>query len=155
MNQPTDPPTITRKEVSWHATVAAIRARKQAESLGMDPAALAALAHCAAADSDASDLPMITLGTLWAMGETERFIGDICGVSDQLDQILVCHTLLHPEDVLLAALEGDLESIRCGMVATSNEVTALKAAQISNWFNAEMQRVKSITGGQSEDLPKK
>ncbi len=148
-----DKPQITAQEVSWHSTVAAIRARKAATAQGIDPEARAALAHAASEGRDA--MPMISMGTLWAMEAIEPVTAALCGGSRYADQTLVCHTLLEPETVLLSLLAGDLETVQAGMLETALAITAERGQTLDNWFAEEMRRLRHLTGGQADATPKK
>jgi hypothetical protein len=147
-------PTITKKEVSWHATVAAIRARKQAELQGIDPDAKAAFLHAARAEGQVNR-PIISLGTLWAIRETEQFLSEICGTDAELDQVFLAHTLLNAEDVLLLALERNVEALKAGMLASAITIPVRDAVSLVTFFNQEIERVNRMTGGLAEPSAKK
>jgi hypothetical protein len=146
-------PTITRREVSWNGVVAAIRARREAEARGIDPDAKAAVV---AAAMTRPALPPITLGTLWALEETEPLLGELVGSSEWADQSLLSLTLLDPERVLSAALVRDLDGLRVGILETSTAVTPERARALDQHFTAEMLRLKKLAGGSAEEnAPKK
>lgn len=135
-------PEITKREASWLAVTAAIRARKAAEQLGIDPEARAAMIHAASPAH-----PPIVLGTLWAIDESDPHVADLTTGSPYSDQALLCLTLLDPERVLTSLLAGDLHDVRCGIAATSATLTPTQANALERWFGAEMARLKHLAGG--------
>jgi hypothetical protein len=145
-------PIISRRDVSWHATCAAIRARKQAEAAGIDPEAKHALIHAAAA---APAMPPITLGTLWAIEEMDKVEPLLCGQSYQAGQVLQSLTLLDPERVLVSLLADDLADIQAGMLDTAAIVTPEQARDLDRWLSAELARLKHLAGGSATDGPEK
>lgn len=139
-----DKPTITHREVSWNATVAAIRARREAEAQGIDPAAKASLIY---ATTGSPVHPPVTIGTLWAVEAAEPYIPTLTKGHKTGDQALLCHVLLHPEDALLSLLAGDIESLAAGILLTACALPSDDALTIEEHFYAETARLRHLTGG--------
>lgn len=148
-------PVMSRRDVSWHSVCAAMRARREAEQAGIDPVAKLALLGAAADEAGCGRMPAVTLGTLWALEETEGLMGELCGDSGYAEQGLVSLTLLDPERVLLALLAGDLEEVRMGMVETALVVTPARAEALDAHLTAEMRRLKHLAGGGATGPEKK
>lgn len=145
-------PTMTAMELSWHETVAGMRARKEADALGCSPDARAALAFGSVAPHPLR--PIISLGTLWAVEESERVGPQLVGGSEFADKALLTFTLTDPERALTSFLAGDLADIRLGMLAAATR-PASDAIALEQWFAAEMQRLKTLAGGADVTLPGK
>jgi hypothetical protein len=145
-------PTISHREVSWHANVAAIRARKLAESQGIDPAAKDSLIY---ATTGSPLHPPVTLGTLWAIEAAEPYIDPLCKGHKSGEQALLVHTLLHPEDSLLSLLAGDIDSFAAALLLTACEIPPEQALTIEDHFYAETARLRHLTGGHTGAPSKK
>lgn len=146
-------PTITEREVSWHAVCAAIRARKAAEAAGIDPTAREAMAYGGA--MPVADRPPVVLATLWAMEQTEHY-PDLLGPSCMwAEYALLATTLLQPERVLVGLLSGDLADVRQAVVETSASMGPERQRALEKWFTSEMARLSHLAGGLPEEDPAK
>jgi hypothetical protein len=150
-SHPTTPedtrPEMSRQEASWHETIAAMRARKAADAAGVMPEARLGLA-LAAQDPQVpvSDLPPITLGTLWAMEATEPHARALAATAYE-DMALFIACVLHGEAVLLSALQQDWHGVRLAMLAAAAEPVA-RCKRIERHYESEMLALKSMTGGE-------
>lgn len=146
-------PTITEREVSWHAVCASIRARAAAEKGGIDPVAMQAMAYGGA--MPVADRPPIVLATLWAMEQTDHhpdLLGPACVWADHA---LLATTLLQPERVLVSLLAGELDDVRQAVVETSATVGPERHGRLEKWFNSELTRLSHLAGGLPEEDPLK
>lgn len=150
-HSPETKPSITRKEVSWHCVVAAIRARREAEAQGIDPQARTSLAYAASR----SEFPPITLGTLWAIDAVEPYLGTLCGRNHWADQAMLSTVILHPERALMAILSEDIPDLQAAILETATTITPDRSAQLERWYGQEMDRLKHIAGGSAVEAPAK
>lgn len=150
---PQDRPEITSREVSWHATIAAIRARRAAESTSGRPEAITALAHAAAIPASLA-LPCVTIGHLWAFEALEPMLPGL--ITTRLaDVALTAAVLRHGEEALFLALAGDGPGL-AEFLLDAGQLAAEDAIRLDRWFSEEMARLKAITGGaQSEQTLEK
>jgi hypothetical protein len=149
---PDQRPTMSAQEVSWHETIAGIRARKAADSLGCLPAAREAIAFASLPPNPLR--PPITIGTLWAVEESERHGAELTGASEFADRALLAFTVSQPERALASYLIGDLADIRAGMLEAASR-PAEESLAIERWFESEMARLKALAGGADSGLPGK
>jgi hypothetical protein len=151
-NPPTDfRPVMTERELSWHETIAGMRARKEAEATGSPPDARHALVTSAAAEAGkltvaGLTIPALTLGTLWAIEESEGRASVLTGHTRYADLALVSLTLLRPEETLLAFLGGDLAPVKAGMLEMASALSPDQALALDRWFSSEMTRLRNLTG---------
>jgi hypothetical protein len=144
-------PTMTRRELSWHETIAAMRARKEAEAAGCPPDSRHALAISAAAEGGnlvvgGVGVPAVTLGTLWAIEEGEAHLEILTGGKRYADLSLLAVTLLQPEETLLHLLAGEVADVQEDMLAMAGLLTPDQAVALDRFFGEEMRRMRAITG---------
>jgi hypothetical protein len=150
-------PSITHREVSWHANVAAIRAHRNASAKSTSTEVRDALILAAAMEpaTEATPHPLrppITLGTLWAIEVSSEHEAALAISTRSEDQALWALTLTQPERVLLSLLSKDYEDIRAGML----ELSALPAADyyaLDHWYSSQMEQLKIISGGGATETP--
>jgi hypothetical protein len=143
---------MSAQEVSWHETIAGMRARKAADARGCLPAAREAVAFASMPPHPLR--PPITIGTLWAVEESERHGVALTGASEFADKALLVFTVSQPERALASYLTGDLVDIRAGMLEAAAR-PAEESLAIEQWFESEMARLKQLAGGAEGDTPGK
>ncbi len=152
-----DRPVMTESELSFHTTVAGIRAREAAADAVPAEAKLA-LGQLAAADRRGGtiivageEIHPVSIATLWAYDDCSKLLGDPLTVSIYAQHALSWLLLHEPAAALDFGIRGDRDGLIAKLAAIAGRVDPQLANTLDDWFLHELGRIRTLAGGSSNE----
>lgn len=140
-DNPTEKPTITKKEANWQVHVAGLQAGKETESTGIDPATASHLLDAAAGLTIAGvSFPPISAGFLMMLPLVEKLRTTCLSMSQEGGQLAaLCFCLGQPDAAWQCLRQKDEGvSFEAASFAYANQFTLAQLRTLAQWMTVQM-----------------
>ncbi|MBB5351108.1 hypothetical protein HNR46_001342 [Haloferula luteola] len=150
-----DRPLMSESDLSFHTSVAGLRARGEARGQAPIEAAHAA-SQLAVADASGGfieaagqQIRPLSVGALWAFDMAIALLGT--DQSPYSDQTLVWALLHDPDRVFGICLQRDANALLQHLAQLSRSLDPQKAHALDLWFSSELGRIRNLAGGSQQE----
>lgn len=164
-------PEMSQQEASWHEHLAGMRAAEAARSQGADPVAIAAFAAATAGPVAIAgrSLQQASQGTIWALQRVAREFAawasdaglassantDEPGTRELIELGLATLVFSDARAVWRTLDTGDIGPLIAAAEDLMWELPLAEQLALQSHFRAEMDRIRSLSGGSQDEAPEK